>query len=239
MLTKWSRGVWSLADPLARKKFLIVPLDTLPPKTGGSRWNFVAVMSTSRDIRISRLEAAILDFWLPVTSDIIPNSTVGLLASLSRNWDLPSNHPLCTSLFSIESRGSKIFLKFVHQKMLEWVVQRCSDEYLKNLRGKIWRLKNTPGMKKYTHSDGTEQWCQGDFFIYYIYIFFVGYSPLTKLLTLFKLNHKYMNIFALTSTIYILYFRERGLGSSGRYNKAWFYWAHIGRKVMQLLQSKM
>jgi len=27
-----------------------------------SRWNFVAIMSTSRDIRISRLEAAILDF---------------------------------------------------------------------------------------------------------------------------------------------------------------------------------
>jgi len=37
-------------------------------------------MSTSRDIRISRLEAAILDLWLPVTSDSIPNSTVRFLA---------------------------------------------------------------------------------------------------------------------------------------------------------------
>jgi len=37
-------------------------------------------MSTSRDIRISRLEAVILDFLLPVTSDSIPTSTVGFLA---------------------------------------------------------------------------------------------------------------------------------------------------------------
>jgi len=40
-------------------------------------------MSSSRDIRISRSEATILDFRLPVTSDSIPNSTVGYLAPLN------------------------------------------------------------------------------------------------------------------------------------------------------------
>jgi len=36
-------------------------------------------MSTSRDKRISRLEGAILDFWLTVTLHSIPNSTVRFL----------------------------------------------------------------------------------------------------------------------------------------------------------------
>jgi len=54
-------AILNLYFRLRRTVFLIVPLDTLPPKTWGSRWNFVANMSTSRDIRLSRLEAAILD----------------------------------------------------------------------------------------------------------------------------------------------------------------------------------
>jgi len=58
----------------------ITVVDLAPKNIGVSRWNFVAIMSTSRDIRISRLEAAILNFWLPVTSDSISNSTVGFLA---------------------------------------------------------------------------------------------------------------------------------------------------------------
>jgi len=38
------------------------------------------LLSCLQDIRNSRLEAANLDFWLPVTSDSIANSTVGFLA---------------------------------------------------------------------------------------------------------------------------------------------------------------
>jgi len=94
---EWRPPSWISDFRLRRTVFPIVLLDTLPRKHGGSHWNFVAIMSTSRDIRISRLEAAILDFWLPVMPDSIPNSTVGFLVPenmgnfvpiLSRSWDL-------------------------------------------------------------------------------------------------------------------------------------------------------
>jgi len=42
-----------------------------PRKYGGSRWNFVAILSESWDMsnEYYRLAAAILEFWLPVMSD--------------------------------------------------------------------------------------------------------------------------------------------------------------------------
>jgi len=33
----------------------------------------------------------------------------------------------------------------MHQKMWKWVAQRCTEAFLKILRGKIWRLSNTRG----------------------------------------------------------------------------------------------
>jgi len=58
----WRPPSWISDFRLRQTVFPIVPLDSLMPKTWGSRWDFVAIMSTSGDIRISRLEAAILDF---------------------------------------------------------------------------------------------------------------------------------------------------------------------------------
>ena len=46
---------------------------------GVSRWNGVAILSRSQDIRITSLLAAILDFRLPVTSDSIRNSAIEFL----------------------------------------------------------------------------------------------------------------------------------------------------------------
>jgi len=107
-------------------------------------------MSTNRDKRISRLEAAILDFWLPVTSDSIPNSTVGSLLPktwssrwnfvpiLSRSWDLGGgNHPpRHFTFFNTDSPRSNIVLKFIDQKMWKWVAQRYTEAFLKKLHGK-------------------------------------------------------------------------------------------------------
>jgi hypothetical protein len=38
---------------------------------GDSRWNFIAILYTTRGRGISIFEAAILDFWLPVACDSI------------------------------------------------------------------------------------------------------------------------------------------------------------------------
>jgi len=78
----------------------------------GSRWNFVAIMSTSRDIRMSRLEAAILDFWLPVTSDIIPNSTVGYLA--------PKNIRVAVGILLLSCLQVEIYV-FPDWRPLSWI----------------------------------------------------------------------------------------------------------------------
>jgi len=86
-------------------------------------------MFTNRDIHISRLEAAILDFCLPVTSHSIPNNTVGFLAPrkhgdgrwnfvpiLSMSWDLGGGvvtTPRHLTFFYADSRGSKSELFFL------------------------------------------------------------------------------------------------------------------------------
>jgi len=58
----------------------------------------------------------------------------------------PVTTPLGTSLcFNTDSPGSKICLKFIHQKMWKWVAQRYTEAYLKNLHEQIWCLKNTGG----------------------------------------------------------------------------------------------
>ena len=47
-----------------------------PRKPWGSRWNFIAILSRSGDIKMSCFTAAILDLPLPVTSGSIHNSTI-------------------------------------------------------------------------------------------------------------------------------------------------------------------
>jgi hypothetical protein len=48
-----------------------------PRKHRYIRWNLVVILYTSRDIRISSLVAAILDFPLPVASGSITSSFIG------------------------------------------------------------------------------------------------------------------------------------------------------------------
>ena len=50
-----------------------------PRKHGCSRWNFVPIASTSWDLSTSGLEAAILDFLLPVWSNSIQATCIDLL----------------------------------------------------------------------------------------------------------------------------------------------------------------
>jgi len=115
-------------------------------------------MSTSRDIRISiLLEAVMLDFWLPVTSDSIlivpldslPPKTWGsrwnFVHILSMSWDLGcGNHPPGHfTVFNTDSPRSKMFLKFIHRKMWKWVAQRYTEAFVNNLYEKygVWKTQ--------------------------------------------------------------------------------------------------
>ena len=100
VLPYWRPPSWISGFRLHRTVFPILLLGFLTLKTWGSRLNFTPIMSTSRDVRISRLSTAILDFWLPVTSHRIPNIALDSLTpktwggrlkfvpSSSRSWDL-------------------------------------------------------------------------------------------------------------------------------------------------------
>ena len=58
---------------------MIVLLGCSTPKMGYSPWNVVSISSTSWDIGTSGLQAAILNFWTPLMSSIMDDSTNELL----------------------------------------------------------------------------------------------------------------------------------------------------------------
>ena len=65
--------------PVGRTVFQVFPLTCWTPKTySSSRWNFASISSTSRDKSSTGLEAAILDFELPVSYYNILFSPIGL-----------------------------------------------------------------------------------------------------------------------------------------------------------------
>ena len=65
-------------SPFGRTTLSQLPLDGWTWKHRYSRWNFVAILCTSWDKHISSLEAAILDFPLPVASGSFNSSSIGM-----------------------------------------------------------------------------------------------------------------------------------------------------------------
>ena len=66
----WRPPSWIFHFRFGCNIFSSVPLDSLTSKIKLYLWNFFDIMSTSRDISTSGLEAAILDFPFPVGSTV-------------------------------------------------------------------------------------------------------------------------------------------------------------------------
>jgi hypothetical protein len=69
---------WISGLPLCQVQWTIIPLSCCTQKMGINPWNRESIVSTSWDTCTSGLQAAILDFWLPLTSDNILLSAIEL-----------------------------------------------------------------------------------------------------------------------------------------------------------------